>query len=258
MRFFRNPWKASVTSEGCHVNWREEIGIEFIIPPGAVPEGKELDLSVWPCTAGPFHLPEGYELSSPVYLISPSFQFSCPITVTMYHYCVVETEEDGGSMAFLSSPTTPHWGEDHTPHYQFRVLGKGTFKPSEAYGSISLKHFCTLGSGTKRKNESNSSEGTSRKRQKGKCYVSVLSNGVGRGEASTPNSVAPPSNDSDKMNITWVCSYKHPVLTQPQKLLYIPIIQLTPPKLKCRLIETCSIVWKSIFLSAQYVKVISP
>ena len=154
MRFFRNPWKVSVTSKGCHVNWGEEIGIEFMIPPGAVPQGKELDLSVRPCTAGPFQLPEGYELASPFYLITPSFQFSCAITVTMYHYCVVETEEDSDSMAFLSSPTTPHRGDGHTPHYQFRVLGKGMFKSSETYGYISLKHFCTLASGTKRKSES--------------------------------------------------------------------------------------------------------
>ena len=174
MKFFRNPWKASVTSKGCHVNWGEEIGIEFTIPPGAVPQGKQLDLSVWPCTAGPFRLPEGYELASPVYLISPSFEFSCPITVTMYHYCAVETEEDSESMAFLSSPTTPHMGDGHTPHYKFRVLGKGTFKPSEVYGCILLKHFCNLVSGTKRKNVSDSSEGSSGKRQKGNVYVYCL------------------------------------------------------------------------------------
>ena len=175
MRFIRNPWKASVTSEGCHVNWGEEIGIEFTIPPGAVPQGKELDLSVWPCTAGPFQLPEGYELASPVYLISPSFEFSCPITVTMYHYCVVETEEDSESMAFLSSHTTPHRGEghtphrgeDHTPHYQFRVLGKGSFKPSETYGCISLKHICNAAIGMRRKRKAHSIKHPPGKKAKG-------------------------------------------------------------------------------------------
>ena len=156
-----------MTSEGCHVNWGEEIGVEFIIPPGAVPQGKDLDLSVWPCTAGPFQLPEGYELASPVYLISPSFQFSCPITVTMYHYCAVETEEDIKSMAFLSSPATPE--VDHTPHYQFRVLGKGTFKPSQTYGCISLKHFCNAAIGMRRKRKSDSIERPSGK--KAKCMM---------------------------------------------------------------------------------------
>ena len=168
MRFFRNPWNVSVTSEGCHVNWGKEIGIEFNIPPGAVPQGKQLDLSVWPCTAGPFQLPEGYELASPVYLISPSFQFLCAITVTMYHYCAVETEEDSRNMSFLSSPTTPHRG---TALYQFRVLKDGTFNPLEAYGCITLEHFCTLGSGTKRKSEPDLSEDPSGKRSKGKVCV---------------------------------------------------------------------------------------
>ena len=164
MRFFRNPWKVSISSKGSHINWKKEIGIEFNIPPGAVPQGKQLDLRVWPCTAGPFQLPEGYELASPVYLISPSFQFSCPITVTMYHYCAMETEEDSESMAFLSSPTTPYTGEGQKPHYQFRVLGKGSFKHSEAYGCISLKHFCNTACGRRKKG---SIKGPSGKKTKG-------------------------------------------------------------------------------------------
>ena len=157
-----------MTPEGCHVNWGEEIGIEFTIPLGAVPQGKELGLSVWPCTTGPFQLPEGYELASPVYLISPSFQFSCPITVAMYHYCVVETEEDGGSMAFLSSPTTPCWGEGHTPHYQFRVCGKRTFKLSETYSCILLKHFCNAATAKECKRKANSFSDHFGKKMKGK------------------------------------------------------------------------------------------
>ena len=71
--FYGTPWKQTVTLAGGHINWWQEIGVKFDIPPGAVPEGKELDLSVWPCVKGPFQLPIGYELASPIFLISPSF-----------------------------------------------------------------------------------------------------------------------------------------------------------------------------------------
>ena len=84
--FFGSPLKQTATSAGVHItSWREEIGVEFDIPPGAVPEGKELELTVWPCSDGPFQLPKDYELASPVFLVSPSFEFSCEIRLTMYH-----------------------------------------------------------------------------------------------------------------------------------------------------------------------------
>ena len=142
IRFFGSPWTISVTSEGAHINWEKEIGIGFDIPPSAVPVGRQLDLSVWPCAGGPFLLPEGCEMASPVFLVSPSFEFSCDITMTMHHFCAMETEGNCESMVFLSSPTAPSVGECRDSEYRFRVLNKGTFHPREDYGRVSLKHFC--------------------------------------------------------------------------------------------------------------------
>ena len=142
IRFFGSPWTMSVTSDGAHINWEKEIGIGFDIPPGAVPTGKQLDLSVWPCANGPFQLPEGYGMASPVFLVSPSFEFSCNINMTMHHFCTVETESNCDSMAFLSSPTIPSKGDGRELGYRFKVLHKGMFHPSEDYGRVSLKHFC--------------------------------------------------------------------------------------------------------------------
>ena len=141
-----------MTSDGAHIrDWGEEIGIEFDIPPGAVPQGKQLDLSVWPCSAGPFQLPEGYELASPVFLISPSFQFSDEVTLKMHHFYALETKEDCEDMAFLCSPATPSEGENQEPIYQFGVLSKGMFEPFQECGRMALKHFCLSGVGRKRK-----------------------------------------------------------------------------------------------------------
>ena len=141
-----------MTSDGALIDWGQEIGIEFDIPAGAVPTGKQLDLCVWPCSAGPFRLPEEYELASPVYLVTPSFEFLCDITLTLYHFCAVESEGDCTDMVFLSSSATPHMEERQEPKYQFRVLSKGRFKPSEPYGSVSLKHFCNTAIGAKKGN----------------------------------------------------------------------------------------------------------
>ena len=68
--FVCDPWKRSVTSEGGHISWLE-IGIEINIPAGAVSEEMTLELRVHQCLSGPFVLPAGYQLASPVYLISP-------------------------------------------------------------------------------------------------------------------------------------------------------------------------------------------
>ena len=137
-----------MTTEGGSVSWKD-IGIEFQIPRGAVPEGRSLELSVWPSIAGPFVLPDGYNLASPVYLISPAFDFVCDITLRIYHYCSLETEQQCDSMVFVSSPASPSI-EQLCPQYKFRVLYKGSFLPSEMHGCVSLKHFCNLAVGVKR------------------------------------------------------------------------------------------------------------
>ena len=170
IRFFGSPWRQQVTSDGAHIReWGEEIGIEFYIPPGAIPQGKKLDLSVWPCSAGPFQLPEGYELASPVFLISPSFQFSHEVTLKMHHFYALETKEDCVDMAFLSSPATPSMQNDKQPVYKFRVLSKGVFEPSEEYGKVSLKHFCLAGLGKHKSTSPPSSP--SAKRPKGVIII---------------------------------------------------------------------------------------
>ena len=141
-----------MTSDGAHIkNWGKEIGIEFDIPPGAVPKGRQVDLSVWPCSAGPFQLPEDYKLASPVFLILHSFQCLYDITLTIYHCYDLKTKEDCDDMAFLSSPSTPSVIENQKPVYQFKVLSKGMFKPSKDYGQVSPKHFCLCAVGKRRR-----------------------------------------------------------------------------------------------------------
>ena len=168
--FFLNPWKESVTSEGASILWTD-IGVEFDIPRGAVPKGKELQLSVWPTMTGPYSLPEDCSLASPVYLIKPAFEFLCDITVKIYHFCCLETEQQCEDMFFISSPLIPSVVEG-IPQYKFKVLSKGSFEHLKTYGSVSLRHFCYK-SVSKRKRKRSGSEpeeqssSSKRKRKKG-------------------------------------------------------------------------------------------
>ena len=158
-----------MTTDGGCISWKE-IGVEFDIPRGAVPKGKSLELSVWPSIAGPFVLPDGYNLASPVYLISPAFNFTCDITLRMYHYCSLETEQQCDNMVFISSPATPNIERPH-PQYKFRVLSKGSFLSSEPYGCVSLKHFCNSAVGVKHKLSSSEDSANPAKKRKGISFV---------------------------------------------------------------------------------------
>ena len=169
MRFFGTPWKESITYEGGSIQWKE-IGIEFVIPTGAIPEGEQVNLSVWPCTAGPFSLPEEYELASPVYQINPAYEFLHDITMTVHHFFSLTTAEQCDNMAFLSSPKVPYFVEQKSV-YKFKVLSKGNFLPSQSYGSVSLGHFCNVSVGRKRKRSPGSRIISSGKKTKSKIII---------------------------------------------------------------------------------------
>ena len=81
--FLGDPWQQTVTSVGKEISWAD-IWIKINIPPGAIPEGKPITVTVQPCLTGPFELPEDYELASPVYAISPGLEFSKDLKLFMH------------------------------------------------------------------------------------------------------------------------------------------------------------------------------
>ena len=176
--FFLNPWRETVTFEGASIPWTD-IGVEFDIPRGAVPKGEELQLSVWPTMTGSYSLPEDCSLGSPVYLINPSFEFLCDVTLKMYHFCCLETEQQCEDLFFISSPLIPSVVES-IPQYKFKFLSKGSFEPSKTYGSVSLKHFCLLSVSDRKRKRSDSdpeeqSSSSKIKRKKGtKKYFKIV------------------------------------------------------------------------------------
>ncbi len=164
IHFLGTPWKETVTSKGMEISW-EDIGIAFSIPPGAVPDDKPLQLIVRPCLTGPFDPPDGYEFTSPTYIISPAFDFIKDIQVVVYHFAILESDDSCECMTFLSAATTPVY-KGSQPQYKFKPLKGGVFQKSQCFGTISLRHFCKVSIARKRKRPHTSDEESKAKRPK--------------------------------------------------------------------------------------------
>ena len=134
-----------MTSDGRKISW-DDIGIQFDIPAGAVPEERVLHLSVRPCLSGQFILPDGCNLASPVFMMLPQFEFRKEVTMSMVHFMDLQSEDECERMVFISAPSVPI-DQDGKPEYHFKVFKKGAFHIGQRYGSISLNHFCTLAIG---------------------------------------------------------------------------------------------------------------
>ena len=148
--FLGDPWRETVTSAGKEISW-PDIGIKISIPPGAIPEGKPITVSVRPCLSGPFVLPEDYELASPIYKISPGVEFSKDVKLFMAHFVDVQSEDDCKNMTFLTTESSSLPGDSHP--YRLLVQENGVFHRGSREAQISLRHFCKKAIGRKRKQD---------------------------------------------------------------------------------------------------------
>lgn len=159
--FFGDTRHELATTEGKVIKW-EDIGVTIDIPPGAVSEQEVIDLSVRPCLSGPFEIPDGIDLASPLHLVGPAFKFRQEIKLSLQHFINLETPEDCKQMTFLSAPSTPSYiGSQPTYLLREIKIQEGTFTVGNQVATILLKHFCTVGIGRKRKRIHLASEGDS-------------------------------------------------------------------------------------------------
>ena len=178
--------RATITTTQTNIDL-EEVGISLSIPENSLSStDPPLKLEVQPCFSGPFVVPEDVELVSPAYIVKPSRKvvFEKNVLVKIWHHANLETEEDCEDMVFLSASTSPEYRGD-TPVYAFKkIRTKGSFRPGEeqALGQLSLKHFCTLAVGKKRKHENDGpeSEEAEQKRNRGihlidTCLLYIIS-----------------------------------------------------------------------------------
>ena len=100
-------------------------------------------LDIRPCLNGPFELPGGYKLASPVYLVESSKKgiAKLPFSIQIKHCANLLTQQDCEEMAFVNASTNPH-----RPVYIFNEVqeGKTSFKAQSQIGEIELQHFCWL------------------------------------------------------------------------------------------------------------------
>ena len=150
--FLKSSIVVHLTVEHTSISRLEDMGIEITIPENSLKE--PLELSIHPCFSGPFDLPHGYESASPAYLIkhSKKVDFLKDVTVKIQHYACLQSEEDCEDMVFLSASSIPQYRES-SPVYVFREMQgeKGRFRPGDKVGEVSLRHFCVLKLGKRKR-----------------------------------------------------------------------------------------------------------
>lgn len=162
--FYCKPITAHITSSETLIDMLGDEGISLHIPENSLCSTEQsTKLSICPCLNGPFLLPESYEPASVPYLIHHTQSRSQrPITVQMHHYASLLNEEDCEHMCFLSASAIPDYEETQRPVYVFKEIqgAKGRFKPGCQIGEISLKHFCFLIAGRRRREQESAHEHT--------------------------------------------------------------------------------------------------
>lgn len=136
----------------------EDVGVTIDIPPGAVSEQAAVDVFVHPSLSGPFEIPDGIDLASPLYLVGPAFKFTREIKLSLQHFINLKTSEDCKEMTFLSAPSAPKY-IGSTPTYKLREIQirKGNFTIGEQVATIFLKHFCFVAIGRKHNSDTKTS-----------------------------------------------------------------------------------------------------
>ena len=150
--FFKMPIMQLLTVEHTSISRLEDMGIEITIAENSLKE--PLELSIHPCFSGPFDLPRKYKSASPAYLIkhSKNVDFLKDLTVKIQHYACLQKEKDCEDMTFLSASSIPQYRES-SPVYVFREIKgkKGRFRPGDQVGEVSLRHFCFLKIGKRKR-----------------------------------------------------------------------------------------------------------
>ena len=147
--FLNDPVTRSVDSKG-GLFCSEDVSVSLEVPPKAVPEGKEMQLTLWPCLYGPFSLPEGHQLAGPVYLAHASMEgekstsFATEVKILMKQFVYVEGTKVGDQVKFVSRGFQ-YDNEYCNPIYKFQNFLAGRIEDLDRRTiSLKLKHFCFI------------------------------------------------------------------------------------------------------------------
>ena len=123
---------------GCF-EWKG-YGLRLYVPRGSFsPDIGECSINIRASLSGQFQLPEDSDLLSPVFWISPSCEFTKPLTVEIQH-CALRSEKKAlSNLSFVSTKCS----QRDLP-YKFIKIKGGVFTVHSSYGSIKLSHFSGL------------------------------------------------------------------------------------------------------------------
>ena len=121
----------------------EEEGqtVHLVVPPGAVSPSESVEVRSAIIPAGPFTLPEGYQLGSmAVYVYYDGRRVARPFRLRLPHWYGGEDHVRDG-LSFAKAPHTLKEGE-HV--YQFELLEGGMFEEQPQCGVLQLSGHCTV------------------------------------------------------------------------------------------------------------------
>ena len=150
IKFSNYYTKQVVTSMG---NIIKGEGIELQIPGRAIEKGCLIEFTVQGCIEGPFELPDGVSLASPVFLIRPHYEFQKKVTLLMDAFISLESPEETKELVFLTSPGKPKIDKDG-PHWKFAIndiMPQSTEDNSRIM--VEVTQFCLVCSGIRRGNK---------------------------------------------------------------------------------------------------------
>ena len=129
-------------------------GIEVQIPGRAIKQGQCIEFTIQGCIDAPLELPEDVSFASPVFMITPHYQFEREVTLWGDIYINLQSYEDCKELVFLTSPSEPTIDDDG-PHWNFQISEN---KPQCNVRSrrvwIQMKQFCLFCFGIRRRGTS--------------------------------------------------------------------------------------------------------
>lgn len=117
-------------------------GVELQIPGHAIKQGESVEFTIQGCIDGPFELPEDVHFASPVFVITPHYQFEREVTLLEEIYVHLQSNEDCKGVVFLTSPSKPKLDDDGSSWiFQISEIKPQCLATSRRVW-VQLKQFC--------------------------------------------------------------------------------------------------------------------
>ena len=151
IKFSNYYTKETVTFRGGVVKGE---GIELQIPGHAIDRDDSVEFTAQGCIDGLFELPDDVSFASPVFVLTPHYEFQKEVTIGMDTFVDLQSYQDWKDMVFLTSPAKPKFDEESRPYWEFKVNeARPQCVRKSSFVRVQVKHLCLLCFGTRRRGE---------------------------------------------------------------------------------------------------------